>query len=249
MTAHLAHIFRHPIKSIGHEEIPAASLEEGRVLPFDRIWAVATAQAKFAPGLREWASKMHFMRGAAAPGLMAVAAQTQDDGTLTLTHPDLPPLCIDPDCAEDQARLIDWLTPLWAGRPAPRGVERPGVALTDTRDPWISILSLASLADFGAQTGVPMSPHRFRGNLWIDGWAPWAERGLAGHRLRIGAAEIEITEPIGRCRATHANPETGHEDLDTMAALRALHGDQDFGLFGIVTRPGAIARGDEVEIL
>lgn len=250
MTAILAHIFRHPIKSIGHEEIRTASLEEGRVLPFDRIWAVATAQAKFDGPLTGWASKMNFVRGAAAPGLMAVAAQTHGDGKIELTHPDLPPLRIDPDMPADQARLMDWLRPLWGdNHPAPRGIERPGVALTDQREARISILSLSSLADFERRTGVTMSPHRFRGNLWVSGWAPWAERDLVGQTLRIGSATIEIVEPIGRCRATNASPETGTEDLDTLAALRSAHGDQDFGLFGNVTGPGVVTRGDEVEIL
>ncbi|MFT3688224.1 MOSC domain-containing protein [Paenirhodobacter sp.] len=247
--ATLAHIFRHPIKSIGYEEIRTAFLEEGRVLPFDRLWAVATEQAKFDGPLTGWASKMNFVRGAAAPGLMAVAARTHDDGTIELTHPELWHLRIDLDDPADQVKLMEWLRPLWAGRPAPRSVERPGVALTDQREARISILSLSSLADFGARTGVPMSPHRFRGNLWVAGWAPWAERDLTGRRLRIGPAQVEIVAPIGRCRATHANPETGVEDLDTLAALRAAHGDQDFGLFGVVTRPGEIARDDVVEIL
>lgn len=248
MTARLAHIFRHPIKSIGHEEIRTASLSEGRVLPFDRVWAVATEQAKFDGPLTGWASKMNFVRGAAAPGLMAVIARTHDDGTVELTHPDLWHLRINPDLPADQVKLMEWLRPLWDGA-APRSVECPGVALTDQRAARISVLSLSSLADFGARTGVPMSPHRFRGNLWIEGWAPWIERDLVGRRIRIGAAEIEFVAPIGRCRATHANPETGVEDLDTLAALRATHGDQNFGLFGIVTRPGEIARGDVVETL
>lgn len=250
MTAELAHIFRHPIKSIGYEEVRTASLSEGRVLPFDRVWAVSTTQAKFESPLRDWASKMNFVRGVAAMGLAAVTARLREDGRIELAHPDLAPLCIDPDLPADQAALMRWIAPLWGpDLPAPRAVERPDTALTDQRERRISILSMASLADLAERTGIPMAPARFRGNLWVSGWAPWAERDLTGRRLRIGAAEIEIVEPIGRCRATHANPETGREDLDMLAALRAIHGDQTFGQFGIVTRAGAIARGDAVEIL
>lgn len=251
MTAHLAHLVRHPIKSVGHEDITGALLDEGRAMPFDRLWAISHEEARFNGPLAEWASKRNFVRGVAAPGLMAVTARTMDDGRIELTHPELWHLVVDPDRAEDQAKLIAWLAPLWpANRPAPRRVERvPGVTLADMAEPYVSILSLASLGALSDATGSPMSRHRFRGNLWVEGWAPWAERDLVGRRLRIGAAELEVAMPITRCRATCANPETGTEDVDTLAALRALNGDTLFGLYATVTRGGEIARGDTVEIL
>jgi len=247
MTARLAHITRHPIKSVGFEDIGSALLEEGRAMPFDRVWAVSHVAAKFAGPLGEWARKMNFVRGVAAPALMAVQAQTHEDGTLALTHPDLAPLRINPDHTEDQARLIAWLRPLWPdSRPAPRAVERvPGVSLADMAEPYVSLLSLSSLAALGPA----VSRHRFRGNLWVEGWEPWAERSLVGKRLRIGAAILEVAMPITRCRATCANPETGVEDIEMLERLTALNGDTLFGLYATVLQAGEIARGDAVEIL
>lgn len=251
MTASLARIFRHPVKSIGFEEIRNASLSEGRVLPFDRIWAISTAEARFDSPLSDWAPKRDFVRGAAAPGLMAVAAHTHDDGSIEFTHPELWHLRIDLDTPADQAKLIAWLKPLWPeNRPAPRAVEKPGLALTDSREAFVSILSLDSLDDLSARSGKTLSPPRFRGNLWLRGMAPWAERDLLGRRLRIGTtAEIEIVEPITRCRATCASPETGTEDFNTLGALKEITGDTTFGLFGLVRRAGEIARDDAVEVL
>ena len=250
MTAHLAHIVRHPIKSIGYEDIGRASLEQGRVLPFDRVWAVSHAGAKFDGQLDAWAKKMNFVRGVAAPQLMAVQTRTQEDGTVELTHPDLCHLHIDPDRAEDQVRLIEWLGPLWPeGRPAPRAVERvQNVALTDMAEPYVSILSLSSLAELRAAIGADVSRHRFRGNLWVDGWPAWAERDLIGRRLHIGATILEVAMPITRCRATCANPETGTEDIETLALLAGLHGDWQFGVYATVVQGGEIALGDKVEI-
>ncbi|MCT2539429.1 MOSC domain-containing protein [Sedimentimonas flavescens] len=251
MTARLAHIFRHPIKSVGYEEIRSAPLTKGRVLPFDRVWAIAHEGAKFDAPLSEWASKTNFVRGVAAPGLMAVQAKTQDDGTIELAHPDLWHLRIAPDRAEDQVKLIEWLRPLWPeNRPAPRSVESvAGAALSDMPDPYVSILSLGSLAALSQRAGTPMSPHRFRGNLWVDGWNAGAERDLIGRRLKIGATELEIAMPITRCRATCANPETGSADIDTLALLDAQWGDHEFGLYATVITGGEIARGDSVEVL
>lgn len=251
MTAHLAHIVRHPIKSVGYEDIGGALLEEGRVLPFDRLWAISHEAAKFEGPLGDWAKKMNFVRGVAAPALMAVQVHTHEDGSLELTHPDLWHLRVNPAHAEDQLKLLHWLKPLWPeNRPAPRVVEHvPGVALTDMPQPYVSLLSLSSLAALGTAAGTPLSRHRFRGNLWVDGWAPWAERELIGKRLRVGKALLEVAMPITRCRATCANPETGVDDVETLDALTALKGDTLFGLYTTVLEGGKIEQGDRVEIL
>ena len=122
----------------------------------------------------------------------------------------------------------------------------PGQALTDQDQPLVSINSVASLDELSARMGVALSPHRFRGNIWIEGWAPMAEMGLVGQELVIGEARLRIEARIVRCRATGANPETGAQDADTMGALEAAHGHSDFGVFARVIRGGRIALGDEV---
>jgi hypothetical protein len=55
-----------------------------------------------------------------------------------------------------------------------------------------------------------------------------------------------VEEPIGRCRATGANPVTGEQDADTMGALDTHFGHTDFGIFARVIAGGRIALGDEV---
>lgn len=251
MTGRLTHIVRHPIKSVGYEDIDSAPLMQGRVLPFDRVWAVSHQAAKFDSPLGTWARKMNFLRGVAAPKLMAVQAQMQDAGQITLTHSERPALTVDPDRAEDQARLIDWLRPLWPeSRPAPRAVERvEGVALADMAEPYVSLLSLSSLGALAQAAGQDLSRHRFRGNLWVDGWAPWAERDLLGKRLRLGAAVLEVVMPITRCRATCTDPVTGTEDLEMLDLLERLNGDWHFGCYATVIEGGTITLGDPVEVL
>ena len=76
MTAQLAHIVRHPIKSVGWEEVGAASVATGQTLPWDRLWAITHEGAKVSPG--EWAPKQNFLRGVAAPPLMAVSCTLVD---------------------------------------------------------------------------------------------------------------------------------------------------------------------------
>lgn len=248
MKARVAHLVRHPVKSAGYEMLPAARLTAGAAFPFDRLWAVAHAAARL-PDPLAWAPKLQFLRGWGSPALMAIACSSDPEaGRITLSHPQRPTESFRPDDPADAARLIDWLRPLWPeNRPDPARVIRvPGQALTDQSEPLVSINSLASLADLSAHMGLDLSPHRFRGNIWVEGWAPMAELGLIGREITIGTALLRVVEPIGRCRATGANPVTGAQDADTMGALEAAYGHQDFGVFARVIRSGDVALGDEV---
>jgi uncharacterized protein len=245
---HIAQLVRHPIKSAGYETVAEAVLTEGAAFPFDRVWAIAHAAARLTDP-PTWAPKLQFLRGWGSADLMAIAC-TSDTATetVTLSHPRRPTASFRPDDPADAARLIDWLRPLWPdNRPEPARVIRvQGHALTDQDNPLVSINSTASLADLSARMGAPLSPHRFRGNIWVDGWAPWTELDLVGQEITIGAARLRIEEPIGRCRATGANPETGEQDADTMGALEAGYGHTDFGVFARVLTGGRIAIHDEV---
>jgi uncharacterized protein YcbX len=248
VSGRVAHLVRHPVKSAGYEMLSAARLTAGAAFPFDRTWAVAHAAARLSdpPG---WASKLQFLRGWASPALMAISCVSEDAaGQITLSHPARPTESFRPDDPADAARLIDWLRPLWpANRPEPARVIRvAGQALTDQSEPLVSVNSLSSLAELSARMGRDLSPHRFRGNIWVEGWAPMAELDLVGQEITVGTAVLRVEEPIGRCRATGANPETGAQDADTLGALDAAFGHQDFGVIARVIRSGDVALGDGV---
>lgn len=246
--ARVARLVRHPIKSAGYESVAEAVLTTGAAFPFDRVWAVAHAAARLTEP-PTWAPKLQFLRGWGSAELMAISCVSDPDtGAVSLSHPKRPTEGFRPDDPADAARLIDWLRPLWPeNRPEPARVIRvPGQALTDQDQPLISINSLSSLADLSVRMGRDLSPHRFRGNIWVDGWKPWAELDLVGTEISIGQARLRVEEPIGRCRATGANPETGIQDADTMGALEQGYGHTDFGVFARVIASGKVALGDEV---
>lgn len=250
MSARLAHIFRHPVKAHGREEIPAVELTARRCLPWDRHWAVAHELSHFDASAPAWMPCANFQRGARTPALMAITARLDEAaGELTLNHPELPELRFRPE--SEGARLIEWLAPISpAERFRPRALVRaPGVAMTDTQFPSISIQNLASNAAMSAHLGRALSIHRWRANLWLDGLEPWAERDWIGRHLRIGGVVLRLREAIGRCNATAADPATGVIDTDMLRALREVLGCQDFGLYAEVVEGGRIARGDRAEIL
>jgi uncharacterized protein len=250
MTGRLAHIFRHPIKAHGREELASVVLSEGRTLPFDRHWAVTHTISKFDPASPAWVACAHFQRGMRTPAVMAITSQYDEGaGLMHLTHPDLPALSFHPET--EGAAFIDWVRPISPDdRFAPVAlVQAPGVGMTDSDYPTVSIKNLASNADLSARMGADLSIHRWRGNLWVEGFAAWEEFGWVGRHVRVGQTVLQVRERVGRCKATSANPATGRVDADTLGALRAAVGEQDFGVFGVVVQGGQIAPGDRVEVL
>lgn len=245
MTATVASIQRHPLKSHGRESLGAISLAAGRSMPWDRNWAVAHEAAKLHPG--EWAPCTNFSRGSKAPNLMAIEATFDEArGLLTLRHPERPDISFCPDNAEDAAAFIDWVRPLCpSDRAAPaQVVALPGRGNTDTDYPSVSLINLASNRALGEVMGVELSPKRWRGNFWIEGLAPFAEKDLIGKNLTLGTARLEIVQPIVRCLATTANPDTGQRDADTLGTLRAQFDHQNFGVYARVISGGTVAVGD-----
>jgi uncharacterized protein YcbX len=248
MTGRLAQICRHPIKGHGREDLASVRLLAGECLPWDRHWAVAHEAAQIQDG---WNPCVNFARGAKAPALMAITSQLDEaSGVVTLAHPDRGEISFDPDAAQDLPRFLDWVRPLNPqGRAQPVQIVSAGRGMTDSDFPSISVLSTASLADLSVRMGQDLSPHRFRGNLWLDGAEPWAEFGWIGRTLRIGGAVLRLEERITRCKATTVDPETGLVAGDTLGALDRAFGHQDFGVYAVVIEGGPIAVGDEWSLI
>lgn len=243
MTGHLAHIYRHPIKAHGREALASVVLSAGECLPWDRRWAVAHESAQISPG---WNTCNSFLRGVKSPQLMAMEALFDEENqTVHLSHPQIGTLSVNPDREEDAAELIDWVRPLIPdNRAQPVRVVRFDGGMTDNPAPVVSILSLSSLADLSDRMGMDLSIHRWRANFWIEGAAPWAEFDWIGKKLAVGDTVLEVTERIGRCRATCVNPATGQVEGETLAALTQAFGHTDFGVFAKVVQGGKVALGD-----
>ncbi len=247
MSVTLKQIWRHPIKGIGAERISGAFLAPDFSLPLDRAFAVIEEGAAAKHG--QWQPCRNFIRGAKAPQLMAISAECGEDGTMRLSHPDLPDFTFDPK--HDDAGLIAWLRTIYPpDRPAPVGlVAAPQAGMTDANFASISVLNLASLRALEARAGVPLDPRRFRGNLWLDGLTQWEELDLIDATLVIGSARLKIVEPITRCRATEANPDTGTRDVPILQMLQDGWGHSTFGVYAETIDQGHIAQDDEVEII
>lgn len=240
----LTRITRHPIKGHGREDLASVSLSPEACLPWDRHWALAHSAARLVEG---WNPCVNFARGAKAPGLMAITSTLNEaTGEIVLSHPDRGSITFRPDAADDLPRFLDWVLPLNPPeRALPTRIVAAGRGMTDSDFPSISILSETSLRAVSQKIGTSLSPHRFRGNLWIDGADPFAEFDWIGRSLHIGEAVLQIRERITRCHATAVDPETGLRDVDTLGGLERGFGHQDFGVYAVVTKAGRVAIDDE----
>lgn len=247
MTARLEIICRHPLKGHGRETLASVRLSAGAAMPWDRVWAVAHDAAQLEPA-GGWSRCLNFARGARTPELMALeSALDEETGMLTLRHPVQGEITFRLGDEAGMARAVDWLRPLNPpDRVGPARMITASQPLTDSPWPSVSVLSLDTLATLEARMGMTLSPHRFRGNLWLRGWAPWAEFDLLGHEITVGPVRLRLRERITRCRATTVDPATGAVRGDTLAALQDGWGHRDFGVYAEVISGGPIALGDEV---
>ncbi|KNG92301.1 MOSC domain-containing protein [Pseudaestuariivita atlantica] len=244
MTGRVDSLWRYPVKAHGRERIGAADLTPGQCLPWDRTWAVAHEDST-ADG-SDWARCSNFMRAAKAPGLQAMTCILDEASeTVTFDHPDLGSLTAHPE--RDADRLIAWTAPLQPeGRSASARVVRATArGMTDCDHPTITLCNLASHRAVSQKAGADLSIHRWRGNAWIDGLAPWEEFDWVGQRITLGTATLEVLERTERCLMTHANPDTGKRDIPLLDVLDTW-GHRDFSVQAVVVTPGHVADGDAV---
>ncbi|WP_293573050.1 MOSC N-terminal beta barrel domain-containing protein [Phaeobacter sp.] len=250
MTHTVTDIWRHPIKSHGREALDTITMIAGQTMPGDRVWAVAHEAAQ-ADGTA-WAPCTNFSRGAKAPQLMAISATYDSDAaTVTLRHPEQGSLTIAPDDSNDLPRFLEWVAPLMPENRAAsaRIVRVPGRGMTDTDYPSVSLCNWASHRAVETAMGQSLSAQRWRGNIWFDLGEAWAENALIGQQVRIGEAVFALREPVQRCLATTANPDTGVRDADTLKTLNEHFGHQNFSVYAEVIQGGTIRLGDKIEVL
>lgn len=252
MSGHLAQLWRHPVKAHGRERIDMVTLEEGKAMPWDRVWAVAHERSCFDVERPGWNPPGDFSRGASSPRLQQIECMTDPAyRTITFFHPDRPSLTINPEDHGDGCEFIQWVMPISLGAKLlpSRFVRAPDEAMTDTGYQSISLMNLASHRALEGRLGHGLSPLRWRGNFLVDGLAPWEEFDFVGKRLKIGDVELEVVEPDGRCRMTDANPETGKRDVDMTRLLRDEFGHSNFGIYMKVLKSGHVQEGDQIKVL
>lgn len=247
--AHVAQLWRHPIKSHGREALDRVMLTAGQTMPWDRHWAVTHDATRFVPGA--WAACQNFMTTTRTPGLAGIwAVLEQDSPTLTLHHQDLDSLRFAPDDPAGVTAFLTWIAPLCPdNRARPVGlVAVAGRGMTDTDYPSVSVMNTASHDAVCAVAGQSLDAERWRGNIWLAGLDAWDEHGWIGRTVSVGGVVLTVQERITRCLSTASNPYSGQRDVDTLGLLRNGWNHTDFGVYAQVVTGGTIHLGDGVRV-
>ena len=110
-------------------------------------------------------------------------------------------------------------------------------------DDWVAELAL----ERGDGPPDPLDMRRFRPNVVIDGFEPFAEDGWSA--VTIGDVAFRVTEACDRCSVTLHDPDTlerGKEPIRTLARFRRRDGLTWFGVRLAPVTHGEIRLGDLV---
>lgn len=243
-------LYRYPIKSFSPEALMRAELRPARALPGDRRFALAHGESEFDPAAPAWARKRNFLCLVHDDAVASVATAF-DPATahLRVSHGGATLFYGEVLSADGRAAASAAFNAVLKDRRGPlRLVDASDAALTDQQVPYLSFINLATVRELGEKAGAALDPVRFRGNVLVDGLAPWAEFDWVGKTLAIGGARLEVAKRIDRCMATAVNPATATRDVDTLKVLREIYGHIDCGVFGHVAAGGAVAVGDVITV-
>lgn len=233
----MVELWRYPVKSLQGERVE--QVEAGpHGLAGDRGWAIFDLDTGFGLTARR------------AAELLFASARLRSDGSVEITLPD-------GSVSSGDADLSAWLGRRVALRAAAdvadeRRYENPADTETEAEESWGPFTGSTgafhdngtapvTLVSTGTLDGRPA--RRFRANIVLAGEG---EDDLVGSTVRIGAAELAVVAPVPRCvMVTRAQPGGIPIDRDV---LRRIHRERSglLSVGGPVTRPGAVAVGDEL---
>lgn len=244
----LASIHRYPVKGFAGDPLEAVELAPGKLLPWDRSFAIENGGGQFDPANPVHMKKKFFLMMAANPAIAALPCQFDDSRMSFTVLFDSGEVSIDLDKAETHAPLFDALRGLLQDevRGHLRVVHAPKQAMTDIPQPHVSIINLASVRHLAEKCGREIDPGRFRGNLLIDDCPAWGEFDWVGRQIRIGEALLRVDARIGRCAATSVDLKTGKRDMDLPESLFKHYGHTQCGIYAEVVTGGQVEPGAAV---
>ncbi len=249
----LVALHRYPVKGLSPEPLERAELEAGGHFPGDRLYAIENGPSGFdaaAPRHQPKTKYLMLMRDEA----LARLRTRYDDASATLTVEGAgEPVEARLDTEDGRAALEDlmrrYLPASLRGEPRVLAAPAGRYRFTDSPTGYVSLINRASVSAVEDFVGVPLDPLRFRGNLLVEGIAPFAELDMVGRVLEApGGLRLAITGRTVRCAATDVDPTSGVRDLNIPWTLDARLGHRDLGVYAEVIAGGALAVGDRLRL-
>ena len=248
----IASLYRYPVKGLSPERLTSARLDEGAYFPGDRLFAIENGPSGFDPAEPVHQPKIKYLMLMRNEVLATLRSRYDDaSGDLVIDHGGKEVLRADTTTPAGQDGITAFFESFMpdALRGRPRLLRAPsGYRFTDSRSGFVSIINLASVSDLEARIGAPIDPLRFRGNIMVDGLAPWAELDLVERELTTASGvRLQVIKRIERCAATNVDPQTGARDLQLPKALMTAFGHFDCGIYCKVVGGGRLAEGERLE--
>jgi uncharacterized protein YcbX len=253
MTGRVTALYRHPVKGFTPEPLARAALTAGLEFPCDRIYAVEDGPSGFDPAAPAYIRKQAFTV-LAKIAEVAKARTAYDEATATLTARADGQPAFSGRLDEEAGRqaFAAWLAGLLGEAATGPLKVLPGPGghrFMDHPQGHVSVINLASVRALGEKMGRALDPLRFRANILVEDWAPWAEMDWPGKTLRLGGAEATVFKPIVRCAAPDVDPATAIRDVEMVKGLFDHYGHTFCGVYLNVTQGGGVALGDAIEVL
>lgn len=121
----------------------------------------------------------------------------------------------------------------------------------------VTLLGTASVRELARHAGLAqIDSRRFRMLIEFSGGEPHTEDSWEGSLVEVGGALLRAGGPVKRCAATTRDPDSGTVNLQTLRLIIAYRGRQNsafglganFGVYGEVVEPGAVAVGDRLRL-
>lgn len=269
----VARLFRFPVKGFPAEELTEARVVKGHGIRGDRVTAFTNGSLdvpddawhsysaftvlKNDPELQKWGVSATLAEEAAGDSANADDSEgggrAEESATVTLTSPAGEATTFATDDADSRAASAEFLSK----RIPPQGTFPRSLAVAeqgmfDSQKSGISIINPASVEAISATEegieGLDLDPLRFRGNVLVEGLAPFEEFALIGSIVRLGGVRLAIRSSIERCPATTVNPVTKAVDVNVPRLLNSACGHLHCGVYGEILNTGDVAVGDEIVV-
>ncbi len=262
-----SHLFIYPIKSTKGIELEASEVQKIG-LQYDRTFAVINQNDQIITGRDNQA----LLKITANINDKQLELRTAEHGKIELPFAEMKPQeTTDITIFYDgiKARKIDHQINEWLSavanesvslvtiaaptarpmKPKHNGQVEDYIALNDAAP--VHLVMQASVDHLNTQLEHPVTFHRFRPNIVVEGGEPYAEESW--ETIRIGECVFEVTIKTSRCNFITIDPRTlevdqQHEPLRTLSKLKMEDRKINFGMYLIPRQLGVIRKGDWLEI-
>lgn len=251
-SSRIVGLYRYPVKGLSPEALASATLEKGGTFPADRAFAIENGKHDFDPTAPKHFPKIKFLMLMRDERLATLKTRYEDaTSTLHVSLDGSEVLAANLMSDEGRKALEDFLSTYMEKelRGRPRVVHAPGFSHSDAPAKLVSFINMASVRALEEKIGAHVHPLRFRGNVYIDGLAPFEDHDWVGKRFRVGEVEFEGVFPTERCAATNVDPETGARDMEIPKTLLQNWNSANLGLYAVVKSPGTIRPGDKLSLI